>query len=137
VLSGNDASAAAGNQSKYDLNVIYKSGPLVAAFTYAKVQGVDKGWSLGGSYNLGAATIAASYQDPTGANKGFTIGASTKAGPVMLTFDIARVTSGVKNTDFLLEAKYPLSKRTFAYGAFHREGQAKVNTYGVGVRHNF
>ncbi len=137
VLSGNDASAAAGNQSKYDLNVIYKSGPLVAAFTYAKVQGVDKGWSLGGSYNLGAATIAASYQDPTGANKGFTIGASTKAGPVMLTFDIARVTSGAKNTDFLLEAKYPLSKRTFAYGAFHREGQAKVNTYGVGVRHNF
>jgi predicted porin len=109
--------------------------------TYAKVQTEEKSWSLGGSYNLGVATVAVSYQDPKGANKGFTIGASTQAGPVQLTFDIARATSGVKNTDFILEAKYPLSKRTFAYGAFLRDGAPSggksINNYAVGVRHNF
>jgi predicted porin len=138
ILSGNDASPAAGNQSKYDLNVIYKAGPVAAALTYGKVQGEKAAWSLGGSYNLGVATVAASFQDPSDARKGFTIGAKAKAGPVDLTFDIARDTgSAVKSTDFVLEALYPLSKRTFAYGAFYRDGGAKINSYAVGVRHNF
>lgn len=141
VLSGNDASTAAGNQSKYDMNVIYKAGPLTAAMTYGKVQGEEKSWSLGGSYNLGAATVAVSYQDPKGANKGFTVGVSAPMGPVTLTADIARVSSGAKNTDFVLEAKYALSKRTFAYGVVYRDGAvsgaSSTNYYGVGVRHNF
>lgn len=142
ILSGNDADAArAGLQNKYDLNVIYKAGPVAAALTYGKVQGSEKSWSLGGSYNLGVATVAASYQDPTGPKKGFTLGVSAPVGPVILTADIARATSGGKNTDFVLEAKYPLSKRTFAYGVFLRDGAptggTSVNSYAVGVRHNF
>jgi predicted porin len=59
----------------------------------------------------------------------------------MLVVDVARDTE-FKDTDVLLEAKYPLSKRTFIYAAFLRDGDGKnrrttVNNYGIGVRHNF
>jgi len=139
VLKGNDAvgTAADGLQDKYDLNVIYKGGPISAGFTYNKAKGQEKNWSLGAAYNLGVATVAASYHDPAGDNKGFSIGASAPLGPVTLTFDIARQTSGVKNTDYVLEAKYAISKRTFTYAALLREGASKTNGLGVGVRHNF
>lgn len=137
VLKGNDASTADGLQSKIDMNVIYQGGPIAAALTYNKVKDAEKNWSLGASYDLGVAKIAASYQDPAGDRKGFTIGASAPMGPVTLTFDIARVTSGVKETDYLLEAKYAISKRTFTYAAFLRDGLTKTNGLGVGIRHNF
>jgi len=137
TLKGNDASAADGLQSKIDMNVIYKGGPISAGLSYNKVQGAEKNWSVGASYNLGVATVAASYQDPAGTKKGFTIGASAPLGPVTLTFDIARVTSGVKETDYVLEAKYAVSKRTFAYAALLRDGLTKTNGLGVGLRHNF
>jgi len=137
TLKGNDASAADGLQSKIDMNVIYKGGPISAGLSYNKVQDTEKNWSIGASYNLGVATVAASYQDPAGDKKGFTIGASAPLGPVTLTFDIARVTSGVKETDYVLEAKYAVSKRTFAYAALLRDGLTKTNGLGVGLRHNF
>jgi predicted porin len=61
-------------------------------------------------------------------------------GPVNLTLDVARDT-GFKDTNLLLEAKYPLSKRTFAYAAYLRDGKGKaptnVNNLGLGIRHNF
>ena len=91
TLKGNDASAADGLQSKIDMNVIYKGGPISAGLSYNKVQDTEKNWSIGASYNLGVATVAASYQDPAGDKKGFTIGASAPLGPVTLTFDIARI----------------------------------------------
>ena len=137
TLEGNDASAADGLQSKYDMNVIYKGGPISAGFSYNKVKGADKNWALGAAYNLGVATVAASWQDPAGDRKGFTIGASAPMGPVTLTFDIARVTSGVKETDYVLDAKYAMSKRTFTYAALYRDGLTKSNGVGVGLRHNF
>jgi len=43
----------------------------------------------------------------------------------------------------VLEAKYALSKRTFAYGVYMRDGAVTgsaakgTNGYAVGVRHNF
>ena len=62
-------------------------------------------------------------------------------GPVTLTADLARATDGGKNTDFLLEAKYALSKRTFAYGVYMKDGAVtgakSTNAFAVGVRHNF
>lgn len=140
VLAGNDANTTlAGNQSKLDLNAIYTAGPLTAAATYGKVQEAAKAsTSFGGAYNFGSFKLAASYQDPADARKGFTIGATAPVGPVALTFDLARDTgSATKSTDYVLEAKYALSKRTFAYGVYHRDGSAKSNTVGVGVRHNF
>lgn len=141
VLAGNDYDAVTvGNQSYTDLNAIYKAGPLTVSGTYAKssTSGAKAATSVGGSYNMGFATIAASYQDPSDARKGFTVGASAPMGPVTLTFDLARDTgSAVKSTDYVLEAKYPLSKRTFAYGVVHRNGGTEITSTGVGVRHNF
>jgi len=133
VLAGNNA----GN-SKSQLNAIYKAGPLAASLGYSKTEGAEKNWSLGGSYNLGVAKVALSYQDPAGARKGFTLGASAPMGPVNLTLDVARDTgSAVKSTDYVLEGKYALSKRTFAYGVLHRDGSADKDTFALGVRHNF
>ena len=132
VLKGNN-----NGNAKYDMNVIYKGGPVSAGFSYDKTKGSEKNWALGAAYNLGVATVAASYQDPAGARKGFTIGASAPMGPVTLTFDVARVTSGVKETDYVFEAKYAMSKRTFTYAALTRDGLTKTNGFGVGLRHNF
>ena len=137
----------AANDLKTDLNVIYAAGPLTAALSYNRYPGTGAGTgsnaALGAKYNFGTFQVAGSLQDPAGAKKGFTIGAGANLGPVSLVVDIARDTSTLtKNTDLLLEAKYPLSKRTFAYGAYQRDGSsvvgvAGVNTYGVGLRHNF
>jgi predicted porin len=135
IAKGDNAGAA-----KTDLNAIYANGPLAVALAYNKVQNTEKNWSLGASYDLGVAKIAGSWQDPAGAAKGFTIGGTVPLGAVSLTLDIARDTK-FKDTNYLLEAKYALSKRTFVYGAFHRDGTGKnavaSSLYGVGIRHNF
>ena len=142
VLKGNDAAATAGDQSKYDIAATYVAGPLAASLAYNKVSGATKNVAVGAKYNFGAFTVAGSFQDPAGVKKGFTIGVSAPVGPVTLTADIARATNTAdKNTDFLLEAKYALSKRTFAYGVYMRDGAVaggkSVSAYAVGVRHNF
>jgi len=129
-----------GGNSKTDANLIYANGPLAVALSYNKVQNTEKNWALGANYNFGAFKVAASYQDPAGVSKGFTLGGSTTLGAVGLTLDIARDTE-FKDTNTLVEAKYALSKRTFVYGAYLRDGKGKTltstNQYGVGVRHNF
>lgn len=147
VLKGNDAAAtAAGDQSKYDIAATYVAGPLAASLAYNKTTDADASWNIGGKYNFGTFTVAGSYQNVGRTNaddkKGFTIGVSAPVGPVTLTADIARATNTAdKNTDFLLEAKYALSKRTFAYGVYMRDGAVaggkSVSAYSVGVRHNF
>ncbi len=146
VMKGNDANSAVdGEQSKVDMNAIYANGPLSVAFGYNKAQESEKNWHLGARYNFGMFTLAGGYIDPQGDAKGFTIGGAVKAGPVDLVLDVARDTDA-KDTDVLVEVKYPLSKRTFAYGAFLRDGKNKgagkvagkdVNNIGFGVRHNF
>lgn len=124
--------------AKTDLNVIYAKGPIAAGLSYNKTQHSEKNWALGGKYDFGTFQVAASYQDPAGARKGFTVGGSAALGPVALTLDVARDTGSVKkSTDTVIEAKYALSKRTFAYGAAQRDGSAGVTAYGLGIRHNF
>lgn len=124
--------------AKTNANLKYVAGPVAAGLSYSKEQNSDRSWSLGGKYNFGTFAVAASYQDPTGVQKGFTLGGSANVGPVALTLDLARDTgSAVKSTDTLLEAKYALSKRTFAYAAAQRDGSASVTAYGLGLRHNF
>ncbi len=138
VLEGNGAANAHAGLNKWDMTVIYAAGPVTAALTYGKVENGVKNVTLGGAMNFGGVKVAASFQDPAGAVKGFTLGASAPMGPVTLTADLARDTgSAVKSTDYIIEAKYALSKRTFAYGIIHRDGSAKVNTTCVGVRHDF
>ncbi len=142
VLKGN----AANEKAKVDLNAIYANGPLAVALGYNKVQDAEKNVHVGARYNFGMFTLAGGYMDPAGDAKGFSIGGAVKAGPVDLVLDVVRDTEA-KDTDLLVEVKYPLSKRTFAYGAFLRDGKNKagalgaagkdVNGLGLGIRHNF
>jgi predicted porin len=148
VLKDNNGGANA----KYDMNVIYRGGPITAALSYNQVQNNGaKGIALGGKYDFGGFAVAASYHDAekaggAKAGEGFAISAGTTLGPVSLVVDIARDTE-FKDTDVMLEAKYPLSKRTVVYAAFLRDGDGKaskrkdttasVNNYGIGIRHNF
>lgn len=123
-------------------NLTYVAGPVAAGFAYSKTENTGtKDWSLGGKYNFGMFAVAASYHDPAGVKKGFTIGGTANVGAASLTLDLARDTgSAIKTTDLLLEGKYPLSKRTFAYAAVVRDDQAvgaTVNSYALGLRHNF
>lgn len=150
-LAANAAAIAntAGDQSKIDLNVIYRGGPLTVALGYNKLGNVaavapdsisGRNVHVGASYDFGGFKVAGSIVDPAGAAKGFTIGGSTTMGPVGLTLDIARDTE-FKDTNVLVEGKYALSKRTFAYAAYLRDGKGKtatnVNNLGLGIRHNF
>jgi predicted porin len=154
ILKGNDAStAAAGDQSKIDMNVIYRGGPLVVALGYNKLGSTPAGSPatlskanvhVGANYNFGGFKLAGAIIDPAGPSKGFSLGGTVPVGPVSLTIDMARDTE-FKDTDVLLEAKYPLSKRTFAYAAVLRDGKAtgravdfkNTTNYGLGIRHNF
>jgi len=138
-----------GGNNKYDLNAIYRQGPIVASFAYHKTNGASGNYALGGSYDFGGFKVAASIQNPAGASKGFTLGATVPVGAFTVTADIARQNgTGMKNIDFVLEGKYALSKRTFAYAVYYKDGDAApgaaefYNTgakshIGVGIRHNF
>lgn len=149
-------------KGKYDLAATYANGPVGVGFAYNKVQDGNEGVVLGGKYDFGAFQVAASYNQykldkarQKGndiINKGFTLGVGTKVGPVRLTVDVARDTE-YKDTNFLMEARYPLSKRTFLYAVFLRDGSGKItasnpivagttsnqniNGYSLGIRHNF
>lgn len=128
--------------SKIDLNVVYRNGPLSGGLSYNKLSNKGSNQVVGVSYNFGTAKIAASYHDVTeaGKGKGFTLGGSLNAGPVMLIADVARDTEN-KDSNLLLEGRYPLSKRTMIYAAHTRNGKGKeaadVNATMVGLRHNF
>ena len=126
--------------AKVDGNLIYANGPVTAALSYNKVQTQTANYALGGKYNFGMFQVAGSVQDPAGNGKGFTLGAGANLGPVALVVDIARDTF-FEDTNVLFEAKYPLSKRTFAYAAYLNDGIGKnaTRTRGasLGIRHNF
>lgn len=146
VLEGNTGpNATQGTAAKYDMNAIYRGGPVTAALSYNTIKNGAKGVTLGGKYDFGGFVVAASlnkaeFGSGATAAEGFSIGAGAALGPVKLVLDIARDTE-FKDTDVLVEALYPLSKRTFAYAAFLRNGDGKqattVNNYGLGIRHNF
>lgn len=135
-----------GGNAKVEFDLKYVNGPLGAAFAYNKTQNSERGMGLGVTYDFGMFKLAASLQNPAGPSKGFSVGGSVPVGPVSVALDIARENgSGMKNTDFALETKYALSKRTFAYAVYYKDGDAgggiyktgAKNSFGVGVRHNF
>lgn len=137
VLKGNN-----GNVSKIDMNVVYKSGPLSAGLSYNKLSNKGSNQVMGVAYTFGGVKVAGSYHDVTeaGRGKGFTLGASANVGPVLVIADVARDTEK-KDTDLLLEGRYPLSKRTMLYAAHTRNGKGKaaedVDATMLGIRHNF
>ncbi|MCZ2407807.1 MAG: porin [Burkholderiales bacterium] len=138
-----------GGNSKYDLNAIYAQGPLAVGLSYNKTQNLQGNTSLGAKYDFGSFVLAGSLQNQAGPSKGFTIGGTVPLGAFAVTLDIARENgTGMKNTDILLEGKYALSKRTFAYAVYYKDGDANgalpggfatgaKNHFGVGLRHNF
>ncbi len=138
-----------GGNSKYDLNAIYAQGPLAVALSYNKTQTLKGNMALGAKYDFGSFVLAGSLQNAGGPSKGFTIGGTVPLGAFAVTLDIARENgTGMKNTDFVLEGKYALSKRTFAYAVYYKDGDANgalpggfatgaKNHFGVGLRHNF
>jgi len=141
-----------------DLSVRYAQGPLAVAFNYNQKTNAPKDDKnhkhLGASYDFGGFKVAGAWIDPAGKAKGYAIGGTVKVGTVSLTADFVRDTH-FDDTDFVLEAKYPLSKRTFAYAAYLSDGKKKVgalkgvlkdmgkdedkrvNGFGLGIRHNF
>lgn len=153
-----DTAGNVSNKGKYDIGLTYANDKLAAGLNFNKVTDVSENASLGAKYNFGVATVAASVQSQkAGANndtvkEGYTLGVSAPIGAFTLTADVAQATktydatgvdTGTK-TNFLLEAKYALSKRTFVYGAFLRDGKLDnvatskdVDGYSIGVRHNF
>jgi predicted porin len=152
TLEGNGVyldSAKAG-KGKYDLSVGYGAGPMVASLAYNKVDAGVEGTVLGGSYNFGMVKVAASWnslKDGSGnkLTEGYTLGASIPMGAFTFTADMAQDTisraTSSNDTNFLLEAKYALSKRTFIYGVYVMDGKGKqaedVSGYALGLRHNF
>ena len=132
------------DNAKWDGNLVYKNGPIAAGLSANQVKGEKANWALGGKYNFGTFAVAASYNAKrqgtaaSPAREGFTIGGSANFGAFTVTADIARdrKNDGAKKyTNFLLEGKYALSKRTFVYVAGLRLDD--TNNYGLGIRHNF
>ena len=179
VLEGNgqypvkDAAGNVSNKGKYDIGLTYANDKLAAGLSFNKVTDVSENASLGAKYNFGMATVAASVNSLKGGpggnstlKEGYSLGVSAPIGAFTLTADVAQATktntykadgtavdTGTK-TNFLVEAKYALSKRTFVYAAFLRDGKLgnvaekdangnlnvggkDVDGYSIGLRHNF
>ncbi len=132
-LAGNNAGNA-----KTELNLTYANGPLAAAVGYDKTEGSPESVSAGASYNFGSFQVAAGYYDPAGVRKGYSLGVKAPMGAWTFIADMAYDSgSAVTSTDTVLVAQYALSKRTFVYGVGYNAGLTDVNTFGVGIRHNF
>jgi predicted porin len=141
---------AAAPKGKYDIAATYGAGPLAASLAYNKVADGVEATTLGGAYNFGMVTVGGSWnqvKDGAGnkATEGFTLGASLPMGAWTFTVDMAQDTISraisSTDTDWLLEAKYALSKRTFVYGVYVADGKGKTaqdnSAYALGLRHNF
>ena len=153
VPEGNAAYTAgtpATAKGKYDLSAGYAAGPLAATLAYNKVDSSLEGTVVGASYNFGMVKVAASWtqlKDGAGnkATEGYSLGASLPMGPWTFTADMAQDTisraANSTDTNFVLEAKYAVSKRTFVYGAYLMDGKGKttndISAYSLGLQHNF
>ena len=153
---------AAGLKRKnlWDLAAWYHNGGLgVTASVNKGLAGKKTNWQIGAKYSFSNFTVAGSYHTvhadfinypwPAvngGARRGFNLSAQAKFGAATVTVDVARTTknwwpdgkgnlTGKKYTNFMLEGKYALSKRTFLYADFLRlDG---TNNWGLGINHSF
>ena len=137
VLKGNSAAVPADSQN--EIGVTYVNGPIAAGLAWADNGNGSKDKSLGGSFNFGMGRAVAGYYDMEGAQKGYSLGvADIKAGPMLLGLEWAKDTgSAGKPKATVLNAKYPLSKRTFAYAVYSDFTEKAGDFWSLGVRHNF
>jgi len=151
------------NRSKFDLGAVYKSGPLTVGAAYNKVNGQEANFATGAKYQYQNFEFAVGYfqarngqfyddvtyqRVPNGVigTNGVTLGAKASWDRFSAGFDIARETKSEytvgssrfdskKQTNFVINGTYALSKRTQAYVNYLR--WAGVNNYGVGLSHSF
>lgn len=145
------------DKAKWDLGLKYKNGPIGVGLSANKTKSSKTNWALGGQYDFGQFAVAASYSDRRSHNylvedvvtntfysvdarrRGVSIGGKARFDAFDVTLDVTRDTKKFggwkKHTNALLEGKYHLSKRTFAYAAYQRwDG---TNNYGIGLQHRF
>ena len=146
------------NKAKYDLNVVYENGPVVAGAVYNKIQSAKANYALGAKFDFGMFALSAGYYDIRNLEgvslaagtkmklAGFSVGGSVKFDNVTLAVELQRqrkseiynrnaVQKYKKYTEGVIEAKYALSKRTFVYADYLR--MENKNNYGVGIQHRF
>ena len=112
---------------------------------------------LSGAYDLGVAKLRIGYNQSkdngvgaANADKEFTFGVAAPLGPVSLAAEFATSKNNASKANSLgIQAKYNLSKRTFAYTGFTTGkltttpaapavgGNTKVQLIAVGIRHGF
>jgi predicted porin len=126
-------------KAQNEVGLTYVNGPIAAGLAWADNGNGKKDKSVGGSFNFGMGRAVAAYFDPAGDKKGYVLGvADVKAGPVLLTLEHAKDTGTAgKPKTTLIEAKFPLSKRTFIYANYNDNSEANADFYGAGIRHNF
>ena len=127
-----------GGNARWDVNAIYANGPIGVGVAAHKQKNGKLGYGAGLKWSFSNFALAASYNDKEKVRRGFSLGGSANFGAFTLTADVTRDTRnqlGKKRTNFLVEGKYAMSKRTFVYLAGLRlDG---TTNYGLGVRHNF
>ncbi len=142
VLKGTNKTLG-GTKAQNEVGVIYANGPIALGASYAdNGAGAGKDQSIGGSFNFGMGRVVAGYYNPAGStnpSKGYTLGvADVKAGPVLLGFEWAKDTGTAgKPKTTVLEAKFPLSKRTFVYATYADYTEKANDNWSLGMRHNF
>jgi predicted porin len=111
---------------------------------------------ISGAYDLGVAKLRVAYNQSkdnapgtASADKEFTFGVAAPLGPVTLEAEFATMkNNAVKSRGFGIQAKYNLSKRTFAYAGIQNAkttdtpagvsgSESKLNLVAVGIRHGF
>lgn len=152
-------------ENAWDLGAWYNNGGLgVAASANKGLNDGKTNWHVGAKYSFSNFTVAGSYHSVHGdgvnypvplaardaVRRGFNLSAQAKFGAATVTVDVARTTKNEwmngklqtadvhgnkKYTNFMLEGKYALSKRTFLYCDFLRlDG---TNNWGLGINHSF
>lgn len=140
----------------------YTNGPLGALLAYERNALEDKYWQVGASYKVGPAKLMASYAQtkfgdtgnsfdafnttervaPDSKTKGWLVGAIITAGPgnILVGYGEKRPEDFEKIKQASVGYEYNLSKRTFLYTDamnVRRSGTKTINTFDVGIHHNF
>ena len=134
----------------WDAGVWYNNGGLGVGLSANKLGKAKTQYQVGGKYDFGNFAVAASYHRNNGvltaAERGFSLSGQAKFGAFTATLSAARVTKPTKYTNYVLEGKYALSKRTFLYADVVNDGnkvmtatglKKKKTGFGVGIHHSF
>lgn len=136
----------------------YANGPIGALLGYEKNALGDHIWAIAGSYKVGPANLMATYSKAASGTaaivagdtgvahspdaKAWSIGANVDVatGNVLAAYGQVKPDAGGKGQKLSLGYEHKLSKRTFLYTDYIHtkvDGTDSVNTFDVGLHHNF